>query len=148
MKVYLLKDVEKIGMAGEIVKVSDGYAANFLLPRKWGVQITPENESLYQAKRAQVEKREEVIATKSSMLAERIKSLEVVVKRKLHDGDQLYGSVSPQEIVDALSEKGVSVAKNQVTFDKSIKTKGTHTVKIKLSSKLQPEIRVKVVSLE
>lgn len=148
MKVYLLKDVEKIGMAGEIVKVSDGYAANFLLPRKWGVQITPENESLYQAKRAQVEKREEVIATKSSMLAERIKALEVVVKRKLHDGDQLYGSVSPQEIVDALSEKGVSVAKNQVTFDKSIKTKGTHTVKIKLSSKLQPEIRVKVVSLE
>lgn len=146
MKVYLLQDVEKVGMAGEIIKVSDGYGANFLLPRKLAIQITPENEAKYVAKRASVVKREEVIATKTSMLAERIKALELVIKRKMHNGEQLYGAISAQEIVDALAEKGVSVAKNQVEFDKSIKSKGSYTVKIKLSSKLQPEVRVKVVA--
>lgn len=146
MKVYLLKDVEKIGMAGEIIKVNDGYAANFLLPRRLAVQITPENEAAYVAKKRTIEKRQEVIATKTSLLAERIKSLEVVIKRKMHDNDQLYGSLSAQEVVDALAAKGFSIAKNQVEFDKSIKTKGAYRVKIKLSSKLQPDILVKVIA--
>lgn len=146
MKVYLLKDVEKIGMAGEIIKVNDGYAANFLLPRRLAVQITPENEAAYVAKKRTIEKRQEVIATKTSLLAERIKSLEVVIKRKMHDNDQLYGSLSAQEVVDALAAKGFSIAKNQVEFDKSIKTKGAYRVKIKLSTKLQPDILVKVIA--
>jgi large subunit ribosomal protein L9 len=145
MKVYLLKDVEKVGAAGEIINVNDGYAANFLLPRKLAVQITPANAAFYAAKKVSFEKREEVIATKTSLLAERIKTLEITLKRKLHDGEKLYGSISPQEIVDALAEKGFSIAKNQVVFDKAIKSKGNYLVKIKLSSQLQPEIRVKIV---
>ena len=79
------------------------------------------------------------------MLAEKIKSTEIVLKRKIHDNDQLYGSISPKEIAEELAKQGISVSNNQVIMDKGIKTKGVHTIVIKLSSKLQPTLKVKVV---
>lgn len=145
MKVYLVKDVEKVGMAGEIVEVSDGYGSNFLLPRKLAVQITPENEQFYKTRIKHVENRKEVVATATSMLAEKIKSTTIVLKRKMHDDNKLYGSIGSNEIVDLLAEKGISVSKNQVQFDKSIKSKGTYEITIKLSSRLQPQLTIKVV---
>lgn len=144
MKVFMLKDVENVGMANQIVKVSDGYALNYLVPRKLAVQITPENESSYLKKVKTTEVRREVIATKTSMLAQRIEGLNLTLKKKLHDGDKLYGAVNPQEIADLLAEKGISVAKNQIEFDKSIKTAGTHKVIVKLSQKLRPVVSVKI----
>lgn len=148
MKIFLLKDVPKIGMAGEIIKTSEGYARNFLIPQKLGEEVTPANEGLYKNKLKTIENRKTVIATKTSMLAEKIKSIEIVLKRKTHDGGKLYGAIGANEIVDALAAKGVSVSKNQVEFDKSIKAKGLHTVTIKLSSTLMPSIKVKVVADE
>ena len=146
MRVFLLKDVEQVGMSGEIVKIADGFAVNFLFPRKLAVEVTEKNEGSFAKRLKTIEKREEVVATKTSMLAEKIKALELVLKRKMHDGDKLYGSISPQEIVDLLAQKGVVVSKSQVILDKSIKSKGTHTVIIKLSSKLQPAVTLKIVA--
>ena len=152
MKVFLLQDVEKIGMTGEIVKVSDGYAANFLFPRKLAVEVTPGNEKGFDRRKKVVEKRHEVVATKTSMLAERIKSMKITLKSKAHDFDaasstaRLYGAVSAHDIVDALAAQGVAVSKSQVEFDKAIKTTGTHTVTLRLSNKLQPQFMVKVVA--
>ena len=74
MKIFLTKNVEKIGLAGEILKVADGFAQNFLFPRKLAVQVTPENEAFYTAKIKKVEQRKEVIASSTSMLAETIKT--------------------------------------------------------------------------
>ncbi len=145
MKVYLLKDVSKIGFAGELLKVSDGYANNFLFPRKLAVQITPANESFYKSQLKSVENRKSALESKSSMLAEKIKSIKLTLSRKLHDDDKLYAAVSPAEIVDLLAKEGVSVSKSQVVFEKSIKTKGRHPITIKLSSKLQPTLMLKVV---
>lgn len=145
MKVFLLKDVEKVGIAGEILKVKDGYADNYLLPKKLAVKITPVNETFYAQRTKIVEKRKDVIATKSSMLAEKIKGLTLTIKRKMHDDDKLYGSVSEAEIVELLADQGISISKSQVIFDKSIKQKGSHKVTIKLSSMLKPEIIIKVV---
>jgi large subunit ribosomal protein L9 len=146
MKVYLVKDVEKVGMAGEIVKVQQGFAANFLIPKKLGVIITPANEAFYTTKLKTVEHRKEVVSSKTSMLAEKIKQLTLTLKRKTHDDGRLYGAISGGEIADLLSKEGVSVAKNQVEFGKSIKETGVHHVVIKLSSQLQPQLTVKVVS--
>jgi len=145
MKVFLLKDVEKLGLAGEIVKVKDGYADNFLIPRKLAITVTPANEAFYKSKVKHVEHRKEVVASKTSMLAEKIKSLQIKIKTKTHDGGKLYGSVNPADIVDLLAEKGVSVSKSQIEFGKSIKSTGTYKVTIKLSSKLKPELTLKVV---
>lgn len=145
MRVYLLKDIEKIGIAGEIIKVSDGYADNFLIPKKLAVRITPVNEQYYAARVKTVEKRKDVIASKTSMLAEKIKSITLTLKRKVHDDNRLYGSVSESEVVDLLAPQGISISKSQVVFDKSIKAKGTFPVTIKLSSSLKPQLTLKVV---
>lgn len=146
MKVYLLQDVEKVGLAGEIIKVSDGFARNSLFPRKLALEVTPEKEDYFKKREKVVEKRQEKIATHTSMLAEKIKSLKLTLKRKLHDDGKLYGSVNPNEIVDLLASNGISVAKNQVDMEKSIKEKGTYEVTIKLSSRLQPKLTLNVVS--
>ncbi len=145
MKVYLLKDVERIGLAGEVLKVKDGFASNYLIPRKLAVEITPQNEASYQSRIKLVEHRKEVVSSKTSMLAEKIAALKIVVKRKMHDDGKLYGAINAGEIVDLLKEKGVSVSKGQVELDKSIKTKGSFEVTIKLSSSLKPKISLQVL---
>jgi large subunit ribosomal protein L9 len=146
MKVYLLSDVEKVGLAGEIIKVSDGYGTNYLVPRKLGVEVTGQNELYFKKREKVIEKRHEAIATQTSMLAERIKSLKLTIKRKLHDDGKLYGAVNPAEVVDLLAENKINVAKNQVEFDKTIKAKGSYEVTVKLSSRLQPKFQLQVVS--
>lgn len=145
MKVFLLKDIEKVGMAGEIIKVAEGYGSNFLIPRKLAIEVTPQNEASFQKKITLIEKRQEAIATQTSMLAEKIKSIKLLLKRKTHDDGRLYGSINPTEIVELLAQKGVSVAKNQIEFGKAIKSAGTYDVTIKLSSKLQPALKLQIV---
>ena len=145
MKVFLRKDVEKVGMAGEIIKVSDGFARNFLFPQQMAVEITPHNEELYKKQIKQVEHRKEVIASKTSMLAEKIKGLSIKLQRKIHDDGKLYGAINANEIVDALAQEGISISKSQVEFDKSIKNKGKHEVVIKLTSKLKPTLSLTIV---
>lgn len=145
MRIFLKKDIEKIGMAGEIIKVSDGFARNFLFPKGLAVEITPQNASFYQKQVKQVEHHKEVVESQTSMLAERIGSMTLTLKRKLHDDGKLYGAINQAEIADALSEKGVSIAKNKVVFSKSIKSKGNHEVTIKLTSRLQPRVKVTIL---
>jgi large subunit ribosomal protein L9 len=146
MKVFLLKDVEKIGLSGEILKVRDGFALNFLIPRKLAVEITPENTHLYEHKVREVHHRKQVIESKTSMLAEKIGSLKLLLKRKIHDTGKLYGAIGANEVVDLLSGEGIKVAKNQVIFDKSIKELGSYEITIKLSNTLQPKCTLKIVA--
>jgi len=146
MRVFLRKDIEKVGFAGEIIKVGDGYARNYLIPRGLAVKITKENEQFYSQRVKKVEHRKEVVATQTSMLAEKIKALKITLKKKTHDDGKLYGAINATEIVDLLAKKGIIIAKNQVKIDKSIKTKGTFTVTIKLTSRLQPKLSLSVVS--
>ncbi|MBN1549548.1 50S ribosomal protein L9 [Candidatus Babeliales bacterium] len=145
MKVFLLKDVAKVGIAGEMVKVSDGFAANYLFPKKLAEQVTPHNESSFAKRVKVIQDRKTAIATETSMLAEKIRSLKLILKRKVHDDGKLYGSVSPMEVMELLADEGVKVAKNQVIFDKNIKEKGVHHITIKLSSRLQPTVLLKIV---
>lgn len=145
IRVFLLKDIEKVGISGEIIKVEEGYARNFLIPRKFAVEVTPENENQFKKQLKVIEQRKEAVATQSSMLAEKVKSTEIVLKRKMNDEGKLYGAIGAAEIVDALRQKGISISKNQVEFDKSIKQKGNFEVIIKLSSKLKPTLKVKVL---
>jgi len=145
-RVYLRVDIPGVGAEAEIIKVSDGYADNYLIPRKLGVEVTQFNEKDFKKREKVIQHRQEVIATKTSLLAERIKSLSLTLKRKLHDDGKLYGSVNPTEVVELLSNNGVSVSKSQIEFDKSIKAKGTYEITIKLSSRLQPKVTLHVIS--
>jgi len=144
MKVFLLKDIEKIGFANEVIKVKDGYAKNYLLPHGLAVEVVPGNEKLCQKKTLEVEGRKKALASKTSMLAEKIGKLKITLKRKMHDDGKLYGAVNPSEVVDLLVQEGVKVAKNQIIFDKSIKDRGTYEVVIKLSNLLKPKFSLRI----
>ena len=145
MKVFLLKDVVNVGMANQIVAVSEGYAVNFLIPKKLGVQITPENEKNYVGKVKHVEHKKEVIASKTSMLGERIKTLTLTLRKKMHDDGKLYGSVNSTEVAELLAKEGVAVGKSQIEFEKSIKEKGSFPVIVKLTAKLHAKCMLKVI---
>jgi len=146
MEVYLRKDVEKIGMAGEIITVGDGFARNFLIPKGLAVEITSSNREQYLSKIRKVENRKEVIASQTSMLAEKLNSISISLKRKMHDDGQLYGSINAAEIVQALAGQGVSINKSQVDFGKSIKSKGTYKVDVKLTSRIKSTITVNIIA--
>jgi large subunit ribosomal protein L9 len=146
MKLFLLKDVEKIGLAGELITASDGFARNYLLPRKLAEEVTPEKEASYKSKVVVIENRKSVIASKTSMLAEKIAQLTLVLKKKMHDDSRLYGAVSATEIADLLKSQGVAVTKSQIIFDKKITAKGNFPITVKLSSSLQPKCIIKVVA--
>lgn len=146
MKVFLLKDVQNVGMAGEMIKVTEGYAANFLIPKNLAVKITAQNEAFYQKSLRQVENRKEVVASKTSMLAEKIRTLTITLKKKMHDDGKLYGAVNQAEIVELLAPEGISVAKNQIIITKAIKEKGMFEIVVKLTSQLQPKLTVKIIA--
>ncbi len=146
MEVYLYKDVEKIGLAGEIIKVGDGFARNYLIPQGLGVEITTQNKSQFLSKIRKVENRKEAIVSQTSMLAEKLNTVTTTLKRKMHDNGQLYGSINASEIVEALAEQGISITKGQVEFDKPIKSKGTFKVNIELSTRLKSTITVTIIA--
>lgn len=146
MKIFLVENVQNVGKAGEVVSVSDGFARNFILPSKKGIEVTAHNESDFAKRAERLKARENTSQVKKSSLADRIESLQVTIRRKVHDDGKLYGAINTQEISDALASEGVSVAKNQVLIEKSIKARGLHSVVIKLSSSLQPRLAVKVVA--
>ena len=145
MNVFLLKDIVQVGLKNEIIKVSDGYAANFLFPKKLAVEVTPANEKLYAAKARTVQNRAAIIESTSSVLGDQIAHLNLKLKKKM-DGDKLYAAIGQNEIVDLLKEHNVSISKSQVIFDKAIKSKGTFEVTIKLSSKIQPKFTLQVTA--
>jgi len=146
MEVYLRKDIEKVGLAGEIIKVGDGFARNFLIPQGLAVEITSQNKGQYLAKIRKVENRKEVIASQTSMFSEKLNFTSITIKRKMHDDGQLYGAINASEIVDALASQGISITKNQVEFDKPIKSKGSYKVIIKLSTRLKPAITITIIA--
>jgi large subunit ribosomal protein L9 len=146
MKVFLLQDIENVGMAGQIVNVTDGYAANFLFPRKLAQKVVPGSEAFFVQKIKKAEATAQVLSSKIAMLAEHLKTAKISVSKRVHDDGKLYGSISAEEIVDGLKVKGFSVNKKQVVFGKAIRTIGEHGVMIKLSSKLTPEITVVVTA--
>lgn len=146
MLVYMLKDVEKIGMAGQVIKVSDGYAKNFLVPRKLALKVEEGNKKFFEQKTKKLNLDAKALGSKVAMVAEKIKNLHLTLKKKAHDEGKLYGAVSADEVVDLLKEKEIAINRKQVEFSKSIRAEGEHKVIIRLSSKLKPELTLKVVA--
>lgn len=148
MKVYMLKDVEKVGMAGTVVNVSDGYASNFLIPRKLAKKVSVSEKAFFQNREAKGRLDAVALNSKIAMIAERIKNMHLVVKERVHDDGKLYGAVGADEIVELLKGKDVNINRKQVEFKKAVRSVGEHKVAIKLSSKFKPELTLKVVAKE
>jgi len=148
MKVYMLQDVEKVGIAGTVVKVSNGYAINFLIPRKLAKKINEGEKAFFEKRLIKTTLDTQALNSKVAMLAERIKNMHLVIKERVHDNGKLYGAVSADEVVELLKKKEVNINRKQIEFKKAIRSVGEHKIVIKLSSKIKPELILKVVALE
>lgn len=146
MKVILLEDVKSLGKKGEIVNVSDGYARNFVLPKKLGVEANSANRNNLKLQKANAEKvaREQLEAAQE--LAEVLKTKEVVLKMKSGEGGKVFGSVSSKEIAaEAKAQCGVEIDKKKIQLSEPIKALGVYEVNIKLHTKVTGQLKVKVV---
>ena len=145
MQVVLLEDVKALGKKGQIVKVNDGYARNFILPKKLGVEATAKNLNDLKLQQANAEKiaAEQLAAAKE--LAAKLEKLSVTLTMKAGEGGKAFGSVSSKEIAKAVTDQlGLEIDKKKLVLPEAIKTFGTHEVPVKLHKDVTAKLVVKV----
>lgn len=140
MQVILLERVDKLGKIGDVVKVKDGFARNFLLPRNKALRATKENLARFEKERAQLEAHNQELKIAAEGRATGIDGKSFIILRQAGETGQLYGSVSTRDIADAVSTGGVKVDRGQVLLDRPIKGIGLYPIKVQL----HPEVRVGV----
>ena len=140
MEVILLERISRLGQMGDVVKVKDGYARNFLLPQGKALRANEANTKKFEGQRAQLEARNLERKAEASAVAEKLDGMSFVVVRSAGETGQLYGSVSTRDIADLLTAEGFTVARNQVELNHPIKTIGLTNVAIAL----HPEVEVTV----
>ena len=144
MKVLFLQDVKNVGKKGEIKEAADGFATNFLIPRKLAAPALGGAAVLWQAKESKAQRLKETEIKKEEALAARLNGVRLEIQSKASKDGKLFGGVSAAQIAELLNKKGLAVEKNSIQLDKPIKTAEEHKVKIKLSHGLQAEIIVVV----
>jgi large subunit ribosomal protein L9 len=145
MKVILLDDVSKVGRRGEVRDVSDGYARNFLIPKKLALSATAGNlKNLDHIKRQQDAKADRVKADAES-LRTKIEALVYEERRQASEEGKLFGSVTSQDIADFLGTRGVPMDRRRITLDEPIKALGEHSVSMRLHPEVVAQLRVNVV---
>jgi len=147
MKIILLQEVKSLGKKGDIKEVSDGYARNFLLPKKLAAFATPEaikKAEIDKIKQAQTKQDE---LEKYRQLAEKLKNLEITIAAKEKDG-KLFGSVSAKEIAKELKNKNFDITEKSIKIDEAIKKIGNYKIKIELDHQIAVEIKIKVEGLK
>ena len=145
MQVVLLEDVKALGKKGQIVKVNDGYARNFILPKKLGVEATSKNLNDLKLQKSNEEKiaAENLAAAKE--LAAKLEKLSVTLTMKAGEGGKAFGSVSGKEIAKAAADQlGLEIDKKKLVLPEAIKTFGTHEVPVKLHKDVTAKLTVKV----
>ena len=140
MEVILLERISRLGQMGETVKVKDGYARNFLLPKGKALRANEANKQKFEGQRAQLEARNLERKSEASTVAEKLDGKSFIVVRSAGETGQLYGSVSTRDIADLLTAEGFSVSRNQVELNQPIKTIGLSNIAIAL----HPEVEVTV----
>ncbi|RKX63358.1 MAG: 50S ribosomal protein L9 [Thermodesulfobacteriota bacterium] len=145
MEVILRKDIPKLGKAGDIVKVKDGYARNYLIPKGLAILANQKTIRALENQRKIILAKAERERKKLESLAEKLEGISITVYRKIIEDDRIFGSVSSIDIVNMLKEQGIKVDKNQVILDEPIKKLGIFEVPIKLSSDKVVNIKVEVL---
>lgn len=145
MEVILREDVEKLGTRGQMVKVSPGYARNFLLPKRLAVEATDSNKKIVEQERQAHLRREAKQVADAGDLAKLMADVSVTIKQKAGENDQLFGSVTSKDIADALEQQGYTIERRKIVLDEPIKTLGEFKVPLRLHREVTTEIAVRVV---
>src|SRR6476619_2651004 len=144
MEVILLERVEKLGAIGDVVKVKNGFARNYLLPNKKALRANEANKKLFEANRSRIEAENAERRTDAEASAKGVDGKTVQLIRQASNTGQLYGSVSARDIVEALDTDGAKVTKSQIVLDRPIKAIGMHEVRVVLHPEVTASIKVNV----
>jgi large subunit ribosomal protein L9 len=145
MEIILRETVENLGRRGEIVKVADGYARNYLLPRKLALPATAGNKKHVERERKIVEAREADEKGAAEAIATRLAAVDITIARRVGDTEALYGSVTSADVADYLKSKGFEIDRRKLILPEPIKTVGEHNVPLKLHREVTVPLKVKVV---
>ncbi len=145
MKVILKETIDSLGIIGSEVTVADGYARNYLLPQGKAVPATDQYRKLLEHERAKFELQIAKEKELAQQMAEKLEAVECEIAAKVHEGEQLYGSVTVRDIVNALDKQDISVEKRMVLLKEPIKTIGTFKIPVRVYTEVEPEITVNIV---
>ena len=148
MQVILREDIDKLGKIGDLVKVADGYARNFLVPGKKAIEATPKNLNAMNHAKKMVSDRLRKLKKEATADADVIKSLSITIKAKVGEEGKLFGSVTSMDIVEAMKAQGVVIDKRKLVLDEPIKRLGDFTITVKLHSDVTADFKVSVVGEE
>jgi large subunit ribosomal protein L9 len=144
MEVILLERVAKLGQMGEVVRVKDGFARNYLLPKGKALRATKENRSRFEKMKVELEARNLEQKSEAEKVAKKLDGQSFTVLRQAAEGGQLYGSVSPRDLAALVSEKGFALNRSQIALNTPIKTIGMHKVPLSLHPEVEVTINVTV----
>jgi large subunit ribosomal protein L9 len=148
MEVILREDIEKLGGRGDVVKVAPGYARNFLLPRRMAVLATDANRKIIEQERQAHLRREAKLEGEAKDLATLLSGVSITIPRKAGENDQLFGSVTANDIADALAAQKYTVERRRIQLDEPIRTLGEHKVAVRLHRNVTAEVTVNVTREE
>lgn len=144
MEVILLERVAKLGQMGETVKVRDGYARNFLLPRGKALRATKTNKEHFENQRAQLEARNLERRKEAETVGEKLNGQSFIIIRQAGETGVLYGSVSTRDLAEIMTKDGFTVDRNQIVLNAPIKTLGLHTVPVSLHPEVEVQVTINV----
>jgi large subunit ribosomal protein L9 len=146
MEVILREDVKSLGVAGELVKVKPGYARNYLLPKGLAYEATDGNRKRIQAEGKARETRQQADRVLAQAEAAKLANVELSFARKVGEGDKLFGSITTQDIAEALAAQGHTVDRRKIELEHPIKALGSHVVPVRLGADVQADLRVTIVA--
>ncbi|HYA89303.1 MAG TPA: 50S ribosomal protein L9 [archaeon] len=144
MQIILQEDVEKLGTRGQLLEVAEGYARNFLLPRKLALEATPGNLKRLESMRAAFAKKEATEKESAQKLAELLAGVSLSLTRKAGENDQLFGSVTAGDLAEALAAQGYNIEKRKIALADPIKVVGEYEVPIKLHREVSATVKLAV----
>jgi large subunit ribosomal protein L9 len=142
MEVILLERVARLGQMGEVVRVKDGFARNFLLPRGKALRATTENRTRFESMKSELQAKSQALKTEATGIADSLNGKSFTVLRQASESGQLFGSVSPRDLVHLISQAGYSVNRSQIALNTPIKTIGQHDVPLALHPEIETAIKV------
>jgi len=146
MQVILREDIDNLGKIGDLVKVADGYARNFLVPGKKAIEATPKNLNAMNHAKKMVSDRIRTMKKEATAEADRIKGLALIMKAKTGEEGKLFGAVTSMDIADAMKAQGVEIDKRKIVLEEPIKRLGEYTVSIKLHTDVFADLKITVVA--
>ena len=148
MKVILTKDLDELGLEGDIVKVADGYARNFLIPKKIAMEANRQNIKYMETQKRKIEIKRLKAKEDAEKIKEQMADVMVTISQKAGEEEKLYGSVTSMDIANHLEEQGITIDRRKIILDKPIKALGEYDVPIKLYPEVTGLIKVVVVAEE